>query len=300
MSHACEHGVSERHACLLLGQPRGTQRYRPTQREDEDALTQAIVALASQYGRYGYRRITALLQRAGWQVGKDRVERIWRREGLKVPKRQKPRGRLWLNDGSCVRLRPEHENHVWSYDFVSARTHNGRSVRILNLIDESTRECLMIRAERRWSSAKVIGALADVMVWKGVPEHIRSDNGPEFVAKDLRKWLTDTGAKTLYIEPGSPWENGYCESFNSKLRDEFLNGELFYSIKELRVLAERWRIHYNTFRPHSSLGYRSPAPAAWLTEASQGHGKVESTKRFPLSHTPDYGDEAYPLPAALH
>jgi putative transposase len=155
--------MSERRACLLMNQPRGTQRYRPLQREDEDALTQTIIQLAGQYGRYGYRRITALLQRAGWQVGKDRVERIWRREGLKVPKRQKPRGRLWLNDGSCVRLRPTHENHVWSYDFMSARTHDGRSVRILNLIDEYTRECLLIRAERRWSSAKVMGALADVM-----------------------------------------------------------------------------------------------------------------------------------------
>ena len=189
--------MSERHACLLLGQPRGTQRYRPTQREDEDALTQAIVALASQYGRYGYRRITALLKRAGWQVGKDRVERIWRREGLKIPKKQKPRGRLWLNDGSCVRLRPERANHVWSYDFVSARTYDGRAVRMLNLIDEHTRESLLIRAERRWSSAKVIGALADVMVWKGVPEHIRSDNGPEFVAKDLRKWLAGVSAKPM-------------------------------------------------------------------------------------------------------
>jgi putative transposase len=272
-----------------LGQPRGTQRYRPTQREDEDALTQAIVALASQYGRYGYRRITALLQRAGWQVGKDRVERIWRREGLKVPKKQKPRGRLWLNDGSCVRLRPTHSNHVWSYDFVSARTHDGRSVRILNLIDEHSRECLLIRAERRWSSARVIGALADVMVMKGVPEHIRSDNGPEFVAKDLRKWLADTGAKTLYIEPGSPWENGYCESFNSKLRDEFLNAEIFYSIKELRVLAERWRVHYNTVRPHSSLGYKPPAPQTWMTPTGKGHGEVETASRFPLLHTPDGG-----------
>jgi len=182
-----------------------------------------------------------------------------------------------------------HANHVWSYDFVSARTHDGRSVRILNLIDEHTRECLMIRAERRWSSAKVIGALADVMVWKGVPEYLRSDNGPEFVAKDLRRWLADTGAKTLYIEPGSPWENGYCESFNSKLRDEFLNPEIFYSIQELRVLAERWRVHYNTIRPHSSLGYRPPAPEAWMTSTSQGHGEVETATRFPLLHTPDGG-----------
>ena len=272
-----------------MGQPRGTQRYRPAQREDEDALTQAIIQLASEYGRYGYRRITALLKRAGWQVGKDRVERIWRREGLKVPKKQKPRGRLWLNDGSCVRLRPAHENHVWSYDFMSARTHDGRSVRILNLIDEYTRESLLIRAERRWSSAKVISALADIMVCKGVPKHIRSDNGPEFVAKDLRKWLQNTGAKTLYIEPGSPWENGYCESFNSKLRDEFLNGEIFYSIKELRVLAERWRIHYNTVRPHSALGYKPPAPEAWMTTNHMGHGEVETAARLPLLHTPDGG-----------
>jgi transposase InsO family protein len=234
VDHAQERGMSERQACRLVNQPRGTQRYQLTQREDEEALTRAITELATQYGRYGYRRITALLKRDGWQVGKDRVERIWRREGLKVPQRQKPRGRVWFNDGSCVRLRPEHANHVWSYDFVSTRTHDGRTVRMLNLIDEHSRECLMIRSERRWSSAKVIAALADLMVMKGVPEHHRSDNGPEFVAKGLRKWLAGTGAKTAYIEPGSPWENGYCESFNSKLRDEFLNGEIFYSMKEIR------------------------------------------------------------------
>jgi len=196
--------MSERRACQLANQPRGTQRYQPTQREDEDRLTQTIITLASQYGRYGYRRITAPLKRAGWQVGKDRVERIWRREGLKVPQKQKPRGRLWLNDGSCVRLRAERPNHVCSYDFVSAKTHDGRTVRILNLIDEYTRECLLIRCERSWSGAKAISALADVMVLRGVPEHLRSDNGPEFVAKHLRKWLAATGAKTLYIEPGSP------------------------------------------------------------------------------------------------
>ena len=284
-----------------MNQPRGTQRYQPLRRDDEDALTRAIIELASQYGRYGYRRITALLQRTGWQVGKDRVERIWRREGLKVPQKQKPRGRLWLNDGSCVRLRPLHANHVWSWDFVSTKTYDGRTVRMLNLIDESTRECLLNRPERRWSSAKVIEALADVMVMKGVPEHIRSDNGPEFVARELRKWLADTGAKTLYIEPGSPWENGYCESFNSKLRDEFLNGEIFYSMKELRVLAERWRVHYNTIRPHSSLGYRPPAPQTIQASNNQGHGEVESKPRFPLLHTPDCGgDGVTSQAAALH
>jgi len=281
-----------------VNQPRGTQRYQPTQREDEDALTQAIIAAASQYGRYGYRRIAAVLRDDGWHVGKDRVERIWRREGLKVPQKQKPRGRLWFNDGSCVRLRPEHANHIWSYDFVSAKTYDGRTVRMLNLIDEHSRECLTIRPERRWSSAKVIEALADVMVMKGVPEHLRSDNGPEFVAKGLRKWLAGTGAKTAYIEPGSPWENGYCESFNSKLRDEFLNGEIFYSMKEIRVLAERWRVHYNTVRPHSSLGYRPPATEAWVAK-NLGYGEVETATRFPLLHTPDCDYQSTKI-AALH
>ena len=246
MEHAREkYEVSERHACRLLGQWRRTQRYAAIHRIDEAALTRAIVELASEYGRYGYRRITALLQRDGWQVGKDRVQRIWRREGLKVPQKQRPRGRLWLNDGSCVRLRPERANHVWSYDFVSAMTHDGRTLRMLTLIDEFTRESLAIRVARRLGRYEVIEALADVMLFRGIPENIRSDNGSEFVARELRQWLAKVGTGTLYIEPGSPWENGYCESFNAKLRDEFLNGEIFYSMKEIKVLAERWRVHYN-------------------------------------------------------
>jgi putative transposase len=254
--------MSERQACRMLKQWRGTQRYLPMQRTDENALTEAIVELATEYGRYGYRRITALLQARGWDVGKDRVQRIWRREGLKVPQKQRARGRLWLNDGSCVRLRPERANHVWSYDFVSAMTHDGRTLRMLTLIDEYTRECLAIRVARRLGRYEVIEALADVMLLRGVPENIRSDNGPEFVAEELRKWLAKVGTGTLYIEPGSPWENGYCESFNGKLRDECLNGEIFYSLREAQVVIEKWRVHYNTQRPHSSLGYRPPAPAA--------------------------------------
>ena len=219
--------------------------------------------LASEYGRYGYRRITSLLRDGGWNVGTDRVQRIWRREGLKVPRKHKPRSRLWLNDGSCIRLRPEHRNHVWSYDFVEAQTHDGRKVRLLTLIDEYTRECLAIRVARRINSFGVIETMADVMLVRGVPEHIRSDNGPEMTAKIVRDWLARLGAKTLYIEPGSPWENGYCESFNGKLRDELLNGEIFYSLKEARIVIEGWRNHYNTCRPHSSLGYRPPAPQAF-------------------------------------
>jgi putative transposase len=263
-----QYGMTERHACRLLGQWRGTQRYEPIQRNDEDALTRAIITLASKYGRYGYRRITALLKRAGWRVGKDRVQCIWRREGLKVPAKQRPRGRLWLDDGSCVRLRPERANHVWSYDFVSAVTHDGRTLRILVLIDEYTRECLALRVERRLNSFEVIDTLADVMLQRGVPEHIRSDNGPEFIARELQKWLANVGTRTLYIERGSPWENGYCESFNGKLRDECLNGEIFYSLKEAQIVIESWRVEYNTERPHSALGYRPPAPVAAFRPAA--------------------------------
>ena len=234
-------------------------------------MTQDIITLASEYGRYGYRRITALLQERGWHVGKDRVQRIWGREGLKVPQKQRLRRRLWLNDGSCLRLRPERANQVWSYDFVSARTHEGRTIRMLTLIDEYTRGCLAIRVARRLGRYEVIEALADVMVFRGTPEHIRSDNGPEFIAEELRKWLAKVGTGPLYIEPGSPWENGYCESFNGKLRDECLNGEIFYSLKEAQIVIEKWRVEYNTRRPHCSLGYRPPAPAAcspWVSNST--------------------------------
>jgi len=253
--------VSERLACRVLGQHRSTQRKRPLGRADEAVLTADIVELATQYGRYGYRRITALLHAAGWAVNVKRVERIWRREGLKVPRRQPKKGRLWLNDGSCVRLRPEHPNHVWSYDFVEDRTHNGRKFRMLNVIDEFTRECLAIRIDRRLRSTDVIDVLSDLFILRGVPGHVRSDNGPEFVAKAVRDWIAAVGARTAFIAPGSPWENGYCESFNAKLRDELLNGEIFYSLAEAKTVIESWRQHYNTRRPHSSLGYKPPAPA---------------------------------------
>jgi transposase InsO family protein len=258
-----KYGISERWACRLLQQWRGTQRYAPLRRVDEDGLTAAIIGLAGQYGRYGYRRVTALLNQAGWLVGKDRVQRIWQREGLKVPPKQRPRGRLWLNDGSCVRLRPKRPQHVWSYDFVAALTHDGRKLKILTLIDEYTRECLALRVERRLASNEVIETLAGAMTTYGIPEHLRSDNGPEFIASELRRWLSGVGAAPLYIEPGSPWENGYCESFNGKLRDECLNGEIFYSLREAQIVIEQWRIAYNTRRPHSALGYRPPAPQAW-------------------------------------
>jgi len=255
-----KHGLTERQACRIVGQSRGTQRYVPTLKPDENVLTRNIIGLASEYGRYGYRRVTALLNEAGIDVGKDRVQRIWRREGLKVPRKQPKRGRLWLNDGSCIRLRPEYPNHVWSFDFVETQTHDGRRVRLMTLIDEFSRKCLAIRVARRINAIGVIETLADAMLFEGIPAHIRSDNGPEMVAKVLRQWLTQLGTRSLYIEPGSPWENGYCESFNGKLRDECLNGEIFHSLKEAQVIIEKWRTHYNTRRPHSALGYRPPAP----------------------------------------
>jgi putative transposase len=221
-----------------------------------------MVELATTYGRYGYRRVTALLRSEGFAVNHKRIERLWRQEGLKVPQKQPKRGRLWLNDGSCVRLRPERKNHVWSYDFVHARTRDGRAFRMLTLIDEFTRECLAIDVARKLKSDDVLERLSELFVLRGVPEHIRSDNGPEFTAKEVRHWLGRVGVKTLFIEPGSPWENGFIESFNGKLRDELLAREAFDTLLEAKVLIERWRLHYNTIRPHSSLGYRAPAPEA--------------------------------------
>jgi putative transposase len=259
-------GVSERRACKVLEQARATQRRNLSSPSDEEQLTSDIVVLASKYGRYGYRRITALLNNEhGWRVNHKRVERIWRKEGLKVPKKQPKRSRLWLNDGSCIRLRPGHKDHVWSYDFMIDRTADGRAFKILNIIDEYTRECLAMLVARKIKNQEVIDILLNLFIFQGIPEHIRSDNGPEFTAKAVRKWFNRLGVKTLFIEPGSPWENGYIESFNGKLRDELLDREIFTTLEEAKVLIEQWRREYNQVRPHSALGYQPPAPEAILT-----------------------------------
>ena len=258
--------MSQRRACRVLKQPRSTQRYALIERDDEVLLTRRIVELASAFGRYGYRRITALLHREGWCVNHKRVERIWRAEGLKVPKKQPKRGRLWLNDGSCIRLRPERKDHVWSYDFVHDRTADGRAIRPLVVIDEYTRECLAIDVARRMTSDDVLECLSWLMATRAMQAHIRSDNGPEMTARAVRDWLRRVGMKTLYIEPGSPRENGYVESLNGKLRDELLDRERFDTLHEARVLIERWRHHYNTVRPHSALRYRPPAPETIAAE----------------------------------
>jgi putative transposase len=261
--------VSERRVCRVLGQPRATQRYHKRITDDEEILTRRIVALAGQYGRYGYRRITAMLRHEGWRINHKRVERIWRQEGLKVPAKQPKRGRLWLNDGSIVRLRAEFPKHVWSYDFMHDRTHNGVPFRILNVIDEYTRECLAVRIGRSLTHQDVLEVLTDLFCERGMPVHLRSDNGSEFTAKRVRAWLSRLDVKPLFIEPGSPWENGYIESFNGKMRDELLAREIFYSLREAQVMIEMWRQQYNAIRPHSALGYRPPVPAAIILPPSQ-------------------------------
>ena len=254
--------VSERRACRVLGQWRATHRHQPLVRDDESRLVTRLIALASEYGRYGYRRVTALLRREGWRVNHKRVARLWRREGLKVPPKQAKRGRLWLADGSCLRQRPTHRQHVWAYDFVADRTTDGRPLKVLAVVDEYSRECLALVVARQLRATDVLEALADLFVTHGAPVYLRSDNGPEFTASLVRAWLQALAVQTLFIEPGSPWENGYVESFNGKLRDELLARETFTTLTEARILIERWRREYNTVRPHSALGYRPPAPEA--------------------------------------
>jgi transposase InsO family protein len=289
--------LSERRVCRVLGQHRSTQRRVPQGRDDEARLTADIIDLARQYGRYGYRKIAELLRStAGWIVNDKRVERIWRREGLKVPAKQPKRGRLWLSDGPCIRLRAERPNHVWSYDFVEDRTHDGRKYRMLNVIDEFTHECLAIRVNRKLKATDVIDVLSDLFILRGVPEHIRSDNGAEFTANAVQDWITAVGAKTAYIAPGSPWENGFIESFNARLRDELLDGEIFYSLKEAQVIIESWRRHYNTVRPHGSLatGRRlrrcscPPCPRGLVRTPGQPRRRTGGKAVTPLTFHPDH------------
>ena len=252
--------MTERRACRVLNNSRTAYRYTPIIRDDEDEVRAEIIEKACNYGRVGYRMVTNMMRNEGRRINHKRVERIWREEGLKLPRKQPKRRRLWLNDGSCIRLRPEHKNHVWSYDFVEDKTYDGKKIRFLNIIDEYTHECLLSVPRHSWRNNDVIEALSGLMVTRGCPEYLRSDNGSEFTATKLREWLTSIGVITAYIEPGSPWENGYCESFNARMRDEFLNGELFGTIFEAQILTQRWVAYYNTIRPHSSLGGRPPAP----------------------------------------
>lgn len=251
--------VSERRACKVTGQPRMTQRYKTKQPDRNKTLTTEILRLAKKHKRYGYRMITAKLRQAGWIVNHKRVQRIWQKEGLQVPYRRKFKKAKGSSENSCAVKKAEYPNHVWTYDFISDQTEDDRSLKLLTVLDEFTRESLAIEVGRSIKAKDVISVLEHLFMVRAVPKFIRSDNGPEFIADAIKKWLEKKHVGTLYIEPGSPWENGYIESFNGKLRDEVLNREVFCSVKDAKLVVESWRLEYNHHRPHSGLGYMSPA-----------------------------------------
>ena len=254
--------VSQRRACQTIDQPRSTQRYPARESAEEKRLTKRLVELSRENPRYGYRRVTALLREEGWHLNRKRVHRLWRREGLKIPVKQRKRRALGWKGGQRIRQRARHPNHVWTYDFLMDQTVDGRRLKILAIVDEFTRECLAIHVARSITAEAVVSELSRLMAVRGAAVYVRSDNGPEFIAKRVRDWLAARKTQTIYIEPGSPWENPYSESFNSRLRDELLNREVFTSLLEARVLLEAYRKEYNDRRPHSSLGYRTPAAFA--------------------------------------
>jgi transposase InsO family protein len=254
--------VSERRACAALGWARSSQRYVGRVTSQEQRLVARLLALSRAHPRYGYRRITALLRAEGWRVNRKRVQRLWREHGLKVPQKQRKKRRLGCSANGATRRRAEHRNQVWSYDFLEDRTADGRRLKLLPIVDEFTRECLTIEVERSMTAQEVVATLQYLFELRGVPEYLRSDNGPEFIAQAVRSWLAKSEVKTLYIKPGSPWENAYSESFNSRPRDELLNREVFATLAEAKVLTEDYRLEYNHRRPHSALGYRTPAAYA--------------------------------------
>jgi putative transposase len=260
--------ISERRACRVSGQPRSCQRYAAKPRGDESALVKRMLQFVRQRPRFGYRRIAALLRCEAWRASDTRVWRLWRREGLKVPRKKRKRRRLGKSENGCHRRRAEHRNHVWCWDFVFDRTTSGSTLKWLSIVDEYTRECLALKVDRSITSEDVIDTLAELFAMHGVPRHIRSDNGPEFIARAIQRWTKQLSIETLYIEPGCPWENGYAESFHSRLRDELLATEVFESLAAARKLTQAWRDDYNHYRPHSSLGYVTPAEYAARCAAS--------------------------------
>lgn len=262
-------GVSERRACKALDQPRSTQRYRPRVPRDEPRLVARMHELVREHPRYGQRRVHALLVREGWRVNGKRVHRLWRREGFRVPRKARKKRRLGSSDNACSRRRPEGKDHVWAWDFLFDRTGDGRRLKWFTLVDEFTRECLALDARRHFRAEDVKAVLAEILRWRGAPEHIRSDNGSEFIAKAIRETLAAAGVATLYIAPAAPWENGYAESFNGKVRDELLNAEEFTSLLEAQVLAADWKRDYNTNRPHSALGYLTPCEFSAQLQVAQ-------------------------------
>jgi putative transposase len=263
-----EFSVSERRACRVTGQPRTSQRYRAKPRDDEGALVKRMLELVRARPRFGYRRIAALLRKEFWRASATRIYRLWRREGLKVPNKKRKRRRLGKSENGCHRRRAEHKDHVWCWDFVFDHTTSGSTLKWLSIVDEYTRECLALKVDRSITSEDVIDTLAELFAMRGVPRHIRSDNGPEFIAQAIQRWTKQLSIETLYVEPGSPWENGFAESFHSRLRDEFLALEVFESLVAARKLTAAWQADYNNHRPHGSLGYVAPAEFAARCAAS--------------------------------
>ena len=279
--------VSERRACRVVDQPRSSQRYLSTKADKDAALTQMIVALSGQNPRYGYRRVWALLRREGWEVNKKRVHRLWREADLKVPAgRRRKRQRLASSENGVARRRAEYPGHLWSYDFAMDATEDGRRLKMMPVVDEYSRECLALEVERSITSEEVVKTLDRLFAERGAPRFIRSDNGPEFIAQAVKRWLAASGVETLYIEPGAPWENAYSETFISRMRDELLHREEFANLKEAKVLAEDYRDHYNHHRPHGALGYLTPVEFAAIEAlADQGSGpseQLESVQRLSL------------------
>ncbi len=263
--------VSERRACGAVEQARSSQRYRAAERSVERELVAKMLELVRRHPRYGYRRIWALLGAEGFAVNRKRVHRLWKQQGLKVPQKQHKKRRLGRSENGIVRHRALHKDHVWAWDFIHDRTEDGRTLKWLSVVDEYTRECLVLEVRRSFTSGDVIDALRELFAIRRAPVHVRSDNGAEFIAKAIRAWLSSARVQTLYIEPGSPWENGYAESFHGRLRDELLEGELFTCLGEAKLLSTQWRLEYNHRRPHSSLGYVTPAAfAASLAEPPVG------------------------------
>ena len=255
-------GYSRWRTCRAIGQAWSSQRYVKKVNRDERCLVEAMHRLSLKWPRFGYRRITALLLNEGWRVNVKRVHRLWKADGLQIRKKQRKRRRMGSGVNACCRRRPWYKDHVWGYDFVSERTERGGQLKLLNVVDEFTRECLTIEVARHFTGKDVVGVLDELFMIRGRPKYLRSDNGPEFACKAVKKWLKASGVGTLFIEPGSPWENGYVESFNGKLRDECLNGELFLNLAEARYVVDRWRLDYNHHRPHSRLNWMTPAAFA--------------------------------------
>jgi putative transposase len=272
--------VSERRACGVIDQPRSSHRYRTRMREGDGELVKQMLELVKKHPRYGYRRIWALLRAEGFKINRKRVYRLWRREGLKVPVKRYKKRRLGNSANGIVHHRPTHQDHVWAWDFVHDRTEAGRPLKFLCVVDEFTRECLALEVRRSFKSSDVIDVLKELILIRGTPQHIRSDNGPEFIAHAIGAWLKTAAVITLYIEPGSPWENGYIESFNGRVRDELLESELFTCLAEAKMLSTQWRLEYNHRRPHSSLGYVAPAVFA----ASRAGATVGASPLPPPRH----------------